>query len=380
MIYFDHNASAPLLPAARDAWLEAVEQYPGNPSSPHRAGARADHALEQARLSLANRLGCHADQLIWTGGATESANHVFHHFAQNAPADQPLWVSAIEHPAVLAAAERSFSGRVERVPVDARGVVDSNWIDTRLQSTRPVAVVVMAANNETGVLQPWSALRDRCRDLGVPFVCDATQWLGRLPADGLGGCDFVFGSGHKCGGPRGVGFLKAPDTGTLEPFIVGGPQEGGRRAGTENLAGILALTAALDWCAERIKSGEVKAREATRETFIQRLREAIPDLVINGGEAPRLWNTVNLSLPAPDCRPRWVVQLDKRGFAVSTGSACSSGNESPSHVLLAMGLPDERISHAIRISGGWLTSATDWTHLANALIELVKHAGAPTTP
>jgi cysteine desulfurase len=373
MIYLDHNATAPLLPAARDAWLDAVERYPGNPSSPHRLGARAEAALDDARHRLATRLGCSSFDLVWTSGATEAANTVLHHAAAAQPS-ATVWMSDLEHPAVLASARRPAGPRIERIPVRTAGVVDFEWIRARLGRERPALVAVMAANNETGVLQPWREISAACAEAGVPFFCDATQWCGRLPASGLGVCDFVAGSAHKFGGPRGVGFLKCPGGSPLRPLLRGGKQQAGRRAGTENVPGVLAMLAALEWCEAQIAAGGVTSRLAWRRGFEAGLQAARPATRINGADAERLWNTVSAIMPDGDCRQRWVVRLDRAGFAVSTGSACASGSEQPSPVLTAMGLTAAETGRALRFSAGWLTPESDWSALLQCLLQLQSEA------
>lgn len=390
MRYFDHNATAPLSAAARKAWLEAVERFPANPSSPHRLGARAQAALDEARAAAADLLGCPPSDLVWTSGATEAANAAFHHAARTGEGE--AWVSAIEHPCVLAAARRWFGARVQRLPVTPAGVLDLERFADRLRRARPAVVAVMAANNETGVLQPWREALTLCRAHGVPLVCDAAQWLGRLPAAGLGACDLVIGSAHKFGGPPGAGFLKVPRG--FQPLLVGGPQEGGRRAGTENLPGILALVAAWRDCEQRLAAGEAVPRERWRDEFVRALLAALPGVTVLGAPAPRLWNTVAaLMPPGPDARRRWVVQLDKLGFAVSTGSACASGREQPSHVLRAMGVPAEAADRVLRFSAGWDTTAEDWAALGagirrayevltqrSVLTQALTAAAGPTQP
>ncbi len=354
MRYFDHNATHPLSPAAREAWLEAAERFVGNPSSPHRLGDRADRALTEAREKLAAWLGCAPHDIVWTSGATEANNMALAHLASR---EGELLVSAIEHPCVMESARRYFAGRLQTMPVNSDGVVE-----VVREETRPAAVALMAANNETGVLQPWEETLAWCRERSVPMLCDAAQWIGKLPARGLGACDLVSGCAHKFGGPPGVGFLKCPaDTRAL---IVGGPQEDGRRAGTENVPGVLAMIAAL---AEREAA---PADASLRDQFIARLRVALPAVRVLGENSPRLWNTVSVIMPeARDCRQRWVVRLDRLGFAVSTGSACASGKEQPSHVLSAMGIPPAEAGRALRFSSGWKTSAEDWSALLDGLVQ-----------
>lgn len=373
MLYFDHNATTPLLPEAKQAWLDAVDRFIGNPSSPHRVGARADAALSEAREKLARILGCSALDLVWTSGATETNNAVLHHFAATLPADAQVWVSAIEHPCVLESARHQFGQRLKFIPVSHAGVVDLDWLSHELADCRPGLVAVMAANNETGALQPWREIGAMCRQYGVPFICDAAQWVGKLPAAGIGECDFVSGVAHKFGGPRGVGFLKCPAKGRFEPLLLGGPQEESRRAGTENVAGVLAMIAALEVRERQLAAHEQRARELWRDGFVSEMLDALPGAELVGAGQPRLWNTVSALMPEADCRQRWVVKLDKLGFAVSTGSACSSGKEAPSHVLSAMGFSPSDAGRVLRFSAGWETSREDWAQLLDALKKV--HAG-----
>jgi len=363
--YFDHNATHPLSPAARRAWLDAVERYPANPSSPHRLGSRSDAALQEAREKLAGFLGCPAFDIVWTSGATEANNAVIHHLAHATEGE--VWISAIEHPCALGAARRWLPGRHRLIPVSPDGTVDPDWIQDNLRKGRPAAIGVMAANNETGVLQPWREVLDLCREHVVPFFCDAAQWIGKLAGQGLGEADFLTACAHKFGGPAGVGFMKCPAK--FQPLIVGGPQEEGRRAGTENVAGALAMVAALAEREQAIASGAVEELTRWRDDFIATLQRALPTAEIVGLEEPRLWNTVAALMPAAaDCRRRWVVKLDKLGFPVSTGSACASGKEEPSHVLEAMGRNAAGSDRMLRFSSGWETTAEDWAALASGVI------------
>ncbi len=370
MLYFDHNATSPLSAAARDAWLDAVARFIGNPSSPHRLGARAEAALEGARETLARRLECEPSAIVWTSGATESNNTVVQHFARG---EGEAWVSAIEHPCVLASVKLGFPGRYQLIPVRASGVVDLDWLRDALKTQRPAFVGLMAANNETGVLQPWHEALSLCREARVPFFCDAAQWIGKLPASGLGGCDFLSGCAHKFGGPQGVGFLKCPARTT--PLLSGGKQEDGRRAGTENVAGVLAMMAALEERESQLDGGKAEGRRQARDAFIDALVGAMPETQILGAGVDRLWNTVSAVMAQTDLQQRWVVKLDKLGFAVSTGSACASGREEPSHVLAAMGVAAEAAARVLRFSGGWETTAGDWTLLLQGIVEARQEMG-----
>ena len=359
MIYLDHNATAPLCAAAREAWLAAHERGFGNPSSLHRPGQRAERALDLAREELAAHLGSQASDLVWTSGATEAANATLAHLSKQTRS--ALAVSAIEHPCVMEAAERWFQGRLEIIPVDANGIVRIERVQTLLASKTIGALAAMAANNETGVLQPWQTLRQLCTENGVPFVCDATQWMGRLPGTELGVCDYVFASGHKFGAPVGIGFLKLPARAAgpiFQSLLLGGPQEDARRAGTQNVAAAAAFAAALNHSAANMDS--ITERLAIRARIESQLRERIEGLRIIAESEQRLWNTITILAPAAlDCRQRWVVRLDAAGVAASSGSACASGKENPSHVLTAMGLGD-CADRVVRFSGGWETTETEW--------------------
>ena len=366
MIYFDHNATTPLLPEARNAWLEVTAKYPGNPSSPHRLGARADHLLTVAREKLATLLGCHATEIVFTSGATESNNTALHHIARTKKADSEVWISAAEHPCVLEPAQFHFGEKLKLIPVNRDGVTDLHWLEIEFRKKRPALVAVMAANNETGALQAWEEINQLCRVHQTPFLCDAAQWIGKLPARGLGDCDWVTGAAHKFGGPRGVGFLKVPSSLSVVPLMRGGPQEDLRRAGTENVAGIIAMLAALEVREAQIARGEYGVRAVFRESFERQLLATLPGVEIISSGARRLWNTVTALMPEADCQQRWVVKLDKLGVAVSTGSACASGQEEASHVLRAMGRADDA-ARALRFSAGWETTEEEWRTLLLAL-------------
>jgi len=373
VLYFDHNATHPISETAKRVWLEAAEKFPANPSSPHRLGQRAEAALQDARARLAAMLGCGADGIVFTGGATESANTVLAQF------DEVL-ASAIEHPCVLEAlhfrrgknaeASRGAVGLPKKISSAVTGRAELPHFAER----KPQLVALMAANNETGVLQPWREALAVCRENGVPMFCDAAQWIGRLPAAGLGACDFVSGCAHKFGGPQGVGFLKCPAN--FPPLLRGGPQEEGRRAGTENVAGVLAMVAALEEREAAIRDGALRERIEWRAHFENELTAVVPGARVLGAGAERLWNTISVIMPeTPDCRRRWVVVMDRLGFAVSTGSACASGKERPSHVLTAMGVSPEDAGRALRFSAGWGTTRDDWRALLEGATAAAREMG-----
>ncbi len=370
VIYFDYNATAPVMREARDAWLETTEKIGGNPSSMHQAGARAAAALSAARERLAYFMGCHPAEIIWTSGATEANNTVMHHFARTLEAKAEVWISGIEHPCVMESAQHYFGKRLKLIPVTPDGVIDIEWLTMELADLRPGLIGVMAANNETGVMQPWREILAICQSYEVPFFTDAVQWLGKMPAKELGQCDFVSGAAHKFGGPRGVGFLKIPRKTQLTPLLLGGKQERGNRAGTENVPIIAAMLAALEVREKQITHSQHLLRGIWRENFEREFLRTVPEAVILGAKSPRLWNTVSALMPDGDRKHLWVVRLDKAGFAVSTGSACTTGKEEPSHVLAAMGFKTAQAMRAVRFSAGWETTEADWDALAKALARL----------
>ena len=361
---------------AREAWLDATENNPGNASSPHQIGGHANAALKEAREKLAHFLDCQPADIVWTSGATEANNMVMHHFARTLDAKSEVWISAIEHPCVHESSKHYFGKRARLIPVTHDGVIDLDWLTVELADMRPGLVGVMTANNETGVIQPWREALAICRQYKVPFFSDAVQWLGKMPAKGLGECDYLSGAAHKFGGPRGVGFLKVPHKSHVTPLILGGKQEQGRRAGTENVPIILSMLAALEIREKQLSRSEHILRGVWRENFERQLLHKLPGSIVVGAAAPRLWNTVSALMP-DGVQLRWLTKLDKAGFAVSTGSACTTGKEEPSHVLAAMGFKPAEAHRVLRFSSGWETSEADWDALANALAKVhveVHHA------
>jgi len=368
--YFDNNATTPLCAAAREAWIEASKRFWQNPSSLYRDAAGANRRLEDAREELADILAAEPEQIVFTGGATEANNALFQHVSRHQP-DRPALISGIEHPSVRAPAlEYLGTERTLEIPVTPAGRIDLDPFDRSIAETRSPAIVsLMAANNETGVLQPWQEIAQRCREHGVPYHCDAAQWIGKLPARPLGECDFVTGCAHKFGGPKGTGFLKLPESASRFEIFTGGPQESGHRAGTEDLPGILAMMAALREKNDAALESQSAARTESRNAFESAVTDRLPGVRVVAADAPRLWNTVMVIVPEHK-NLKWLTRLDRRGFAVSTGSACSAGKGNPSHVMAAMGLDHDDMGRVIRISGGWETTTGDWLALADAFVEV----------
>jgi cysteine desulfurase len=377
MPYFDHNATTPLSPRAREAWLRAADEAWQNPSSPYRDAARVRARLEQAREQLALLVGCPADRVVFNSGATEGANAIFAHWVHALSPDRPVAINPTEHPCVLEAARHFFPPeRLVWLEINGSGVVKLESLGALLTSNPVGAVSVMAANNETGVRQPWQEIAALCRRHRVAYHCDAAQWVGKLPAAGLGGVGWMTATAHKFGGPKGAGFLVLPEQAEGFHSQRGGEQEHGHRGGTENYPAIAAMVAALTE-AETAKGLLETERLHWRDAFIAQGRAALPDMRVVGVGGERLWNTVALLLPHGE-NHRWVTKLDRRGFQVSTGSACATGKEGPSHVLAAMGFAPPEAGRVIRISAGWETAEDDWRRLAAALAEVAAELGRGT--
>lgn len=373
--YFDHNATAPMRESAVAAWIEAADRHWHNPSGLYREGAEARRVLEDLREELADLFGIEEPgRIVFTSGATEANNAAVAWLARSVPG--AVAVSEIEHPCVAAAVDAYFGGaRIRRIPVDPRsGAVRLDLVCDWIRRREVSAVAVMAANNETGALQPWRELSERCREAGLPFLCDAVQWIGRLPREGLGDGGFVVGSAHKFGGAKGVGFLILPEEGAGSFHgLLGGAQEGGQRGGTENLPGVAAMLAALREAPDGPGESVVAAQAAMRDAFERRLAgELGARILAEGGE--RLWNTSMFLLPRGR-NVKWLARLGQRGFALSTGSACSAGKGDPSAVMSAMGLDLDEMGRVLRVSGGAETSPVKWEALADALVEVGGEIG-----
>lgn len=408
-IYLDYNATAPLLPAALEAMQRALAERPGNPSSPHRFGQAARDALETARAALAERLGYSRREWLFTSGGTESNNAALRWLADlvrpaaprdgrsaelsapreeraagpSAPRDEVaaahLILSPIEHPSLLRCAEwlAERGVAVSMLPVGADGVVQAEPLAGLLRpETRLVSV--MAANNETGVVQPLERIGALVREARATgrapralLHTDAVQAFGRVPlALKEWGFDAVTVAAHKLGGPVGSGALAVREHAGLPPFlgfpsfILGGKQERGRRAGTESVALAAGFAAAAEWVFARLP--EQAARLTALRDRLERSLSDVPGVFVNGAGAPRVPNTSNLGFAGVSAESL-VVALDLEGIAVSTGSACSSGALEPSHVLTAMGLPEERVRGAVRISLGWKTTEAEVDRCAEVL-------------
>jgi cysteine desulfurase len=374
MPYFDHNATTALRLAAREAWTRAQDEAWANPASPHRAGTRVKLRLQAAREKLAGLLNVKADRIVFTGGATEAADAAVRAVVAALPAGGKLSFNPTEHPAVREAVLRHAGDRGQELAVTADGVVTAEALRAALAAGAR-AVAVMAANNETGVIQPWAELNRLAREAGATMVCDATQWLGKLPADGFGDVDWMLGSAHKFGGPKGVGFLLRPAEASDLVLRPGGGQQRGHRGGTEDWPGVAALVAALAE-AERDEVWQEYERLRWRTDFERELLERLPAARILGEGADRLWNTVTLVMPWGEGE-RWVMRLDRRGFECSMGAACATTRTGPALGLAALGLTPSETRRVVRFSAGWGTTPADWSALAEACAEVAVEVAPP---
>ncbi|NOJ48039.1 cysteine desulfurase family protein [Bradyrhizobium archetypum] len=373
-IYLDWNATTPLRPEARQA-MAAAWDMAGNPSSVHAEGRQARRLVEDARAAIASAVGARPQDVVFTSGGTE-ANALALTPGVRRGAGQPvrrLLVSVIEHTSVLSGG-RFSPDAVGTIEVTGSGVVDVDHLRARLADGPPALVSVMLANNETGAVQPVSEVADIVHQAGGLLHVDAIQALGKIPFDIKSmGADLITLSAHKVGGSKGVGALVlAEEVQGLEPLLRGGGQELGRRAGTENVAGIAAFGAATTAAMAGLTADASRLR-LLRERLEKGLMQT-PGMIVFSTDAPRLPNTTLFSVPGLKAETA-VIGFDLAGIAVSSGSACSSGKVQPSHVLAAMGVGRDLAQGAVRLSLGWSTAETDidlgleaWRKLADALL------------
>ena len=366
-IYLDHNATAPLRPEVREAMLPFLGP-PANPSSAHREGAGARSAVETARAQVAALVGAVPAEIVFTSGATEANNLALRGTATG----RGIVTTAIEHASVLETA-RAVGAPVTVVPVDGEGRVDAERVVAACDAaTRLVSVGL--ANGEVGSVAPVAAIAAGLRGRGILLHSDAVQAAGRIPVDvGALGVDLLSLSAHKLGGPAGIGALWVRRGVELAAQATGGPQERGRRAGTENVAAIVGFGVA----AARA-GAELAASAAAQARLVERLwtglRARVPGVVRNGPAAgPRLPNTVNVSFPGA-AGESLLVLLDLAGVAVSLGSACAAGAAEPSHVLLAMGRDRAAARSGVRFSLGPFTTTADVDRVLRLLPPLVAQA------
>jgi cysteine desulfurase len=377
-IYLDHNATSPISPHIAGVLAEAFERFGGNASSPHAEGQSARLALEKARETIAELVAAEPEEVVFTSGGTESNNACIFGAGLGRAGSESLGlvVSSVEHPSVLEPArelERAGAS-LSILPAGEDGRIDPLALQEALD-TRPAKFVsVMHVNNETGVIQPIEDLARIARERDAVFHCDMVQSAGKIDIkDPASRMDMVSLASHKIGGPAGIGALIVSGEVPWHPMLRGGAQEGRRRAGTEPVALAVGF-------AEAVRRSTTHAGEATiqlRKRLESGLQESIPGCVIHGGSEPRVPNTSSFYLPGVSAQ-EFVVQMDLQGFAISTGSACSTGSFRPSHVLEAMGCSREVSAGTLRVSLG----TENTSHEIEQFLEAVKRtlaAGHVTT-
>lgn len=374
-IYLDHAATTPTDPAVIEAMLPYWRETWGNPSSLYAAGRQARAALDRARAALAEVLHCHPREITITSGGSESDNLALRGVVAEARAVHArphLIVSAIEHHAILHTAEALARTGVDvtYLPVDADGMVSPNDLAAAIRP-ETCLISIMYANNEVGTVNPIAALAAVARERGVPFHTDAVQAPGYLPigVDDLG-VDLLSLSAHKFNGPKGVGLLYTRRGVRWTPQLTGGGQEMNRRAGTENVAYVVGMATALAR-AEAARAQTVAHCGALRDRFVAQVLAEIPDTRLNGHSTARLANNANLGFAGVEAESLLIL-LDAEGIAASAGSACASGSIEPSHVLIAMGVPEAYAHGTLRFSLGPENTEADIDTVAATLPRLVS--------
>jgi cysteine desulfurase len=349
-VYFDNNATTPVLPEVLEAMRPYFGEHFGNASSIHHHGQETRAAVERARESVAALLGCRASEIVFTSGGTEGDNLAIFGLAQ---AGDHVITSTIEHHAVLNSCKHLEAAgcEVTYVPVDGRCLVDPDDVRRALRPNTKL-ITIMMANNETGVLQPVEEIGKIAAEADVYFHTDGVQAAAKVPIDVKRvGCDLLSISGHKMHAPQGVGALYVRKGTILQPMLYGGSHERSRRAGTENVPGIVGLGKAAELAHEALERGGLAKMGALRDRIQQTVLGAVEATGVNGDGAPRVPNTTNIYFDYIEGEAL-VIALDLKGLAVSTGAACSSGAIEPSHVLTAMGLRPDRARASLRFSLG----------------------------
>ncbi|RMG18530.1 MAG: cysteine desulfurase [Deltaproteobacteria bacterium] len=371
-VYLDNNATTAPAPEVVETMRRVLAEVPGNPSSIHRPGRAARRILDEARESVAQCLGCQPREVVFTGGGSESDTlALVGSFLALRDRGKHIVVTAVEHSAVLAAArwcKEKLGAELSAVPPRPDGTIDPAAVVEALREDT-VLVSVMMANNETGVLLPIREIGEVCRQRGIRFHTDAVQALGKVPIDfGALPVDLLSASAHKFHGPKGAGLLLVRSGMRLEPLIVGGGQERGLRAGTEDTAHVAGLAKAVELATDGLRSGVMERVAALRDALEEALHARIEGLAVNGPEARalRVPNTLNISIPGAEAEAL-LIGLDREGIYCSSGSACSSGSIEPSHVLRAMGLPADRLQSSLRLSLSRYTRPEEIEYVAEVL-------------
>lgn len=375
MPYLDANATTPPDPAVVEEMLPFLTQHYGNASASHAAGRRARRAVEKARGQVAELIQAQAEEIIFTSGATESINSVLLFAQQEWPQRPLLILSAVEHAAALECAERweQRGGRVKRVPVDEQGLLRLDALQAALEPGQTALVSVIWANNETGVMAPMAEIAKMAHAAGALVHADAVQMGGKVLIDVKSvAVDYLSLSGHKMHATKGIGALFVSRHAPFRPLLIGGGQESGRRSGTENVPGIVALGKAAELAVTWLSSGQPAEMTSLRDEFERILTDGWAGAMVHGANAPRLPNTTSICLPGADAAGMLIV-LDQRGIACSGGSACHTASLHPSHVLEAMGFDAGHAGSTLRFSLSRMNTRDEVLAAAVEVLRVAKH-------
>ena len=368
MIYLDANATTPLADEVWGAMEPWLREYFHNPSSTHQGGKRARAALEEARGIVAEWWGAREDEVIFTSGGTEAVNALLAGW-DSVAGEGYFLTSEVEHSAVLRSGQRMPRGMI-CCGVDSLGTLRKEEFAAKLKGAAFASV--MAANNETGVILDWRGAAEMAHSQGVPFFCDAVQAVGKIPLEvGSSAVDAMAISAHKFHGPKGSGALYVRRGCQFVPMLYGGGQEMGRRSGTENVAAIVGLAAAVKLSAKKLATGAMDDVATIRDAFEAAVIRGIEGVVRNGDIASRLPNTSHLSFAGCEAAGLLIL-LDDMGVACSAGSACMAGKQKPSHVQMAMGLSEAQAKSSLRVSFSTINSMSEAQGAAMAVIRAVK--------
>ncbi|HQQ40660.1 MAG TPA: cysteine desulfurase NifS [Clostridia bacterium] len=373
-VYLDNAATTMVRQEVLDAMIPAFTTYYGNPSSLHEFARDAGKLVDEARAKVANAIGAKPDEIVFTGGGSESDNMVLRGVAAaNKKKGKHIITSAVEHHAVLytlQAMEREGVAELTILPVDEYGLVTPEQVKDAIRDDT-VLVSIMFANNEVGTIMPVAEIGKICREKGVLFHTDAVQAVGHVPINvSEMNIDMLSMSAHKLHGPKGVGALYIKKGVRVPALIIGGGQEKKRRAGTENVPGIVGMGRALELAVEHMEANALRVG-ALRDKLMKAIPAAIPEVKLNGHPTKRLPNNVNFSIRYIEGESI-LLMLDINGIAASSGSACTSGSLDPSHVLLAMGLPHEIAHGSLRLTLSEFTTEQEIDYVLDLLPQIVQ--------
>jgi cysteine desulfurase len=371
-IYVDNNATTKVAPEVVEAMLPYFTERYGNASSMHSFGGGLVVDIRRARTQVADLIGARPDEILFTSGGTESDATAIHAALQSNPDKRHIVTSRVEHPAIKTLFERYQKNgfRVTFVPVDGEGRLDQAALLESLSDDTAI-VSLMWANNETGVINPIDDLSREVRARGILFHTDAVQTVGKIPIDvSHNGVDLLSMSAHKFHGPKGIGALYIRKGTKFKPMVVGGHQEGGRRAGTENLPGIVGMGKACELAGKNLADVGTRVRQL-RDTLEQALLQAVPRSMANGGQAERLPNTTSIAFEYVEGEAI-LLMMNEYGICASSGSACTSGSLEPSHVLRAMGVPFTAAHGSIRYSLSHYTTREEVDYIVDKMPPIIE--------